>query len=820
MVERKHLFPADTAVTEQYTYAKPVRGGEFRLPPRDDRVGHASQLVQGVQSAEQLANSAAEAAQHDIRPKGVVLDFCSDAGFKLQLQGLDIRQSGIELLNARTVEDVMYGTVFVPDGKVGIFVRKFETYAAHDAPRSGKPRHKTLVESINAVRLASLKSFWTDSGSFPETSDPIWWEVWLRDATNPHDVSQEFRQRAQAAGVAVNPRELRFPERSVLIARATVEQLMQIGNLFDLLAELRLAKVLAGEFMALPPRDQAEFVEEARARIQPPPADAAAVCHLDTGVNRGHPLLELALSPEHLLAVEPGWSPTDSHGHGTEMAGLGLYGCLTALLNSSGPVELRHRLESVKILPDAGQNDPDLYGELTAQAASRAEIAARQRSRRAFCLTVTTDGLDEGYPSSWSAALDQICSAAAEPAGPHRLMIVSAGNVPPEERHEYPARNRVMGVEDPAQAWNVLTVGASTHLAAIQTAGYDGWRPVAVPGRLSPSSRTSLIWADKSWPLKPDIVMEGGNSAIDPSTCRADFVDDLLLLTTRVNPTGGLLTTTADTSAAAALTARYAAIIWSHYPELWPETIRGLLVHSARWTDGMLKEFPYAERHNRLRCYGFGIPDLERALWSASNAATLIVQGSLQPFDREDGSEVKTRDMSLHRLPWPNEVLQGLGEVRVRMRVTLSYFIEPNPGRRGWTRKHRYQSHGLRFDVKRPLETDDEFHRRLSKAAWDDDQDVEHGTDDRNWELGDSLRRKGSLHSDAWRGTAAQLASCGMIAVFPVTGWWKERPHLNRWNRRARYSLIVTIETDSTEVDLYTPIAVQIGVPVEATVQA
>jgi hypothetical protein len=234
----------------------------------------------------------------------------------------------------------------------------------------------------------------------------------------------------------------------------------------------------------------------------------------------------------------------------------------------------------------------------------------------------------------------------------------------------------------------------------------------------------------------------------------------------------------------------------------------------------MLKEFPYAERHNRLRCYGFGIPDLERALWSASNAATLIVQGSLQPFDREDGSEVKTRDMSLHRLPWPNEVLQGLGEVRVRMRVTLSYFIEPNPGRRGWTRKHRYQSHGLRFDVKRPLETDDEFHRRLSKAAWDDDQDVEHGTDDRNWELGDSLRRKGSLHSDAWRGTAAQLASCGMIAVFPVTGWWKERPHLNRWNRRARYSLIVTIETDSTEVDLYTPIAVQIGVPVEATVQA
>src|SRR5690606_21472063 len=46
-----------------------------------------------------------------------------------------------------------------------------------------------------------------------------------------------------------------------------------------------------------------------------------------------------------------------------------------------------------------------------------------------------------------------------------------------------------------------------------------------------------------------------------------------------------------------------------------------------------------------------------------------------------------------------------------------------------------------------------------------------------------------SVHSDTWSGTAAELAECGVIAVFPVTGWWKERPHLNCWNRQARYSL-------------------------------
>ena len=521
----------------------------------------------------------------------------------------------------------------------------------------------------------------------------------------------------QAAGVTVGGRELRFPERRVLLAQATIEQLTRIENLFDILAELRLAKILSGEFLALPPKDQADLVQAARSRIRPPPLDAPAVCHLDTGVNRGHPLIEIALLPEHVLSVAPEWSPGDNRGHGTEVAGLALYGCLTGLLGGDQPVTLQHRLESVKILPDDGQTDPDLYGDLTTQAVARSEIAAPQRSRRAFCLTVTADGRDEGYPSSWSAALDQICSGASESGTPKRLIVVSAGNVPTEERHEYPDRNRVLGVEDPAQAWNAIAVGASTNLSAIHQAGYDGWTPIAPPGRLSPSSRTSMIWEDRSWPLKPDIVMEGGDRAINPSSQRADFVDDLSLLTTRVSPTGALLTTTADTSAAAALASRFAAIIWARYPALWPESVRGLLAHSARWTNTMLDEFPSQERHNRLRCYGFGIPDLQRALWSANNAATLIIQGTLQPFDRAEGSEVKTKDMHLHQLPWPTPVLQSLGEVAARMKVTLSYFIEPSPGQRGWTRKHRYQSHGLRFDVKRPLETSDAFQRRLQQSS-------------------------------------------------------------------------------------------------------
>jgi hypothetical protein len=237
----------------------------------------------------------------------------------------------------------------------------------------------------------------------------------------------------------------------------------------------------------------------------------------------------------------------------------------------------------------------------------------------------------------------------------------------------------------------------------------------------------------------------------------------------------------------------------------------------------MLAEFPPEQRHNRLRVYGYGVPDLNRALWSAGNNATLIIEDSLQPFDQfisdRNEKKVKTRDMRLHTLPWPKEVLEQMGGETVRLRVTLSYFVEPSPGRRGWKNKHRFQSHGLRFDIKRPTDTEADFLKRITRSEWDEDEETaSSSTDDRAWTIGSRLRCKGSIHSDVWTGTAAQLAASGVIAVYPVTGWWKERPNLNRWNRTAKYSLILSLETDSVQVDLHTPIANQIRVSGATTI--
>jgi hypothetical protein len=64
------------------------------------------------------------------------------------------------------------------------------------------------------------------------------------------------------------------------------------------------------------------------------------------------------------------------------------------------------------------------------------------------------------------------------------------------------------------------------------------------------------------------------------------------------------------------------------------------------------------------------------------------------------------------------------------------------------------------------------------------------------------------------------LASRNHIAVHPVIGWWRTRKREKRYERSVRYSLIVSIFTPSTDVDVYTPVAIEtgIGVPVEIVV--
>ena len=276
-------------------------------------------------------------------------------------------------------------------------------------------------DAIHEIRAASLRALWTDTTSeFPtEEEGSLWWEVWLPVRTDRQAVIAAFREGAQAQGMRVATGDLVFPERTVLLVSASLEQMQHSMLTLNSIAELRRAKETADFFGSLRREEQQEWLDELLTRTQFPADtdEVPRVCLLDTGVNRGHPFLNPALDPADQHTVEPGWGPDDAHGHGTQMAGVALAGDLTPLVEGTDPLAFDHRLESVKLLPEpGGDGDSRHHGYVTGEAVARPEIAAPRRLR-VFGMAVTTpDARDRGRPSAWSAAVDAL-AADVEGAG-------------------------------------------------------------------------------------------------------------------------------------------------------------------------------------------------------------------------------------------------------------------------------------------------------------------------------------------------------------------------------------------------------------------
>lgn len=213
-----------------------------------------------------------------------------------------------------------------------------------------------------------------------------------------------------------------------------------------------------------------------------------------------------------------------------------------------------------------------------------------------------------------------------------------------------------------------------------------------------------------------------------------------------------------------------------------------------------------------------GVPRLDRALRSAADALTLISQATIRPFENGSSSK-KVREMNLHELPWPQQQLESLGSTRVRLRVTLSYFIEPNPSNLGWNGRYAYPSYGLRFASKRQDESLGKFRERINKRSRTPNTVLTSHSVDKNWLLGaDQQQKPGSLHTDIWIGPAIDLANKNAIAVYPVGGWWKSRPTWDQSDSGVDYALIVSIEAPDIETDLWTPVFQQISTPVEVVI--
>ncbi len=832
MKEYKHIFITGAVNSEKYKPPKSIGSGP-NIPNRD-RVSHSDKLLKQFDAIwkenDNLKKS--RTAQKIATREGIYISFASAAGHPLITKSLENFGRGIRLLNIKEIpfgenQKQTIATVYIPNGQEGFFIKKIEEYKTKDTLK-GEPKNKPLVDSIEDVSIALLERLWTDNPELIPENNSKWCEAWLNiDSQEELKESQiaAFLNTLRSIGIDVKQDRIFFPERAVLLINANRNQLVELMCQSDLLAEFRAGQEPAGFWVNESKSEQQRWVDDLLNRIEVVESNVK-VCLLDSGVNNGHPLLRPVLDDSNTLTVNSNWG-TDDHfegaGHGTLMAGIACYGQIEPLLLSQSQVLLTHSLCSVKILPRPKQEGTpkELWGYITAQGIYRAEIQ-NPKFILFYCMSITSneEGKDMvGRPSSWSGAVDNL--AFGEGAN-QRLIIISAGNINDEVSwQDYPNSNNESPIQNPAQSWNALVIGAYTDKVQVNEKEYQDYTPLAKKSELSPFSSTSLIWENK-WPLKPDVVFEGGNLLRAPNGSVTQHEDLELLSTSKTFNQFKIFNTINATSAAAAQASWFAAKVAYEYPNAWAETIRGLIIHSARWNEAMLTQVNAIPGDRRsygelLRTFGFGVPDLERALYSKESALTFIAQETIQPFNLKSGSknDAETNEIHFFNLPWPKDLLLSLGQTTVKLRITLSYFIEPGAGEIGWKDKYRYQSYGLRFDVNNEGESESDFRKRVNFAAREEDEKVNGNSGSKRWVVGKSNRLNGSVHSDFWEGTAADLATCNLIAVFPVIGWWRERKNLGKVETKTRYALIISLDTPKEDVELYTTVKNMIEIPIE-----
>ncbi|MHB1171121.1 MAG: S8 family peptidase [Lacisediminihabitans sp.] len=679
-------------------------------------------------------------------------------------------------------------------GNFEVLQRKVDDYRTQDTP-TGKPKNQQLVSRIEGARIATLADL--SSGELTDESiddDAVYFlELWLTSFSSDSQSRAGFH-RLLVDDAATDIRELSNytgTDRDVHLVAIRGRLLRELPIQLDYLAEihvpptvrLREASGLIEFSQGLPPVD-----------ISEPPAVAIAV-H-DTGVDPLHPLLSPVLLGTGVAI--PNGAQFDWNGHGTKMAGLAVYGDLAPQVLGSALVP-GASLIAVNYL-EPGERGDVLWAERTRLSIDIAEEIGDQR-QIIHNISMGAPNPHEHEPTSWSVAVDR----AAWNGGRGRLIVVSAGNVDPSANPDhYPAQVLASQMSQPAQAWNAVTVTGVTNLDVLspEDSRLGATNAVARGGQVSPFSS---VGPSRLPPSKPDVVAEAGNTAPDGTNVNAGLIG-LSLLTTATRIIGTDLTRTNATSSAAAVTSNALARIWAAYPDYLPGTVRALLAHASELPAEAVAQLDAGDVRRTL---GHGQINWSRATESEYSRPVLVFEGSLRP-KRVDLDGETHREVVFIELPFPTDALDELADSVVTLDVTLSFFVEPSESER----RSKYAGARLRWDMQGPFESANDFQARVNALARDDTYTTQSHSYD--WEVGSDPRSRSTLQKDSVRLAATAFAGSRLIAVYPVLGWWDKR--IGFENSQIPFSLIVSLSSSETSVDLYTPLSVALRVPIDVEI--
>ena len=518
-----------------------------------------------------------------------------------------------------------------------------------------------------------------------------------------------------------------------------------------------------------------------------PPDDASGILIVDSGILSGHPLLSNAVGDEIAVPTRnssqvPEDEPSDEIGHGTQVAGIALYGDVKECINNKvfSP-ELWIFSAKVMFLDENGfstYNEEELlehqldtgiryfadnYPNCKIINLSMGNSAKRMfNNKRQFNLASLLDELSKEL---------------------NVIFVISSGNIDEDDFNlsdNYPdylldESTDMFKIVDPATSALALTVGALSKYNTRRLFNVFADYPSLIT-RVGPGYRGMI---------KPEFVENGGGGfgkKLDVITINPNWINE-----------GRLFTLVNGTSFSAPKVSNYIAKLINKYPDRSLNLIKALLISSASIPSEKpesLSEMSLSssgnDAKNLLKIYGYGKPDLNNAFYSESNRVILLRENT-----------IKLDNIHIYPVYLPEEFIEKKGSRSIS--VTLVFDPPVN--------KNRVEYLGATFETHLFRNIDIEEVLKLYKFV---DKNTEHEEfvpeKIRKYEIklhpGVNLRKKGVHHKGIveYKKQPKIDIDQPLVLVVICQDKWIQDEEYNQ-----DYAVIVKIE-HSDRIDLYNQI--------------
>ncbi|MBP6302140.1 MAG: S8 family peptidase [Bacteroidia bacterium] len=532
--------------------------------------------------------------------------------------------------------------------------------------------------------------------------------------------------------------------------------------------------------------DYTNIDDDYEVEVIAPDANAAKVCVIDSGIQENHRLIEPSIDSANSRSYVDGDSSTADFvklsGHGTKVAGAVLY---PVSIPKNGQYKLESIIQNARILDkDNRISDANFAPSLLEQ------IISDYSETKIFNLSVAEDAAYLGtHMPSLAASIDKLTNEN------DILFIVAAGNLTKanitdylKSGANYPTYldNDKSKIANPSVSYFAITVGS----IARENFEDDDYKALAGQNYVSPFSRTGFgMWGC----IKPDVVEFGGDlmknklseELITNETTSPELVNSTMHKASAVGKDSF------GTSFSTPKVSYIASRLQTEHPTESAQMYRALIIQSARLPEHCFhnptaKDFSY---------YGYGIPDVNRALNNSQSRITFIQDG-----------KVGAKRADIYRIKIPNE-LKGEGkEFRILVEVTLSFTAKTRLTRKG---SHSYLANWLDWQSSKYNESFSSFRNRtleyLESAEQPEAGEIDEGVDVIKWIIRENpkwgtkgMSRNNSTVQKSWAIIEPQqFADEFSIAIIGHSGWDRNLEN------ETPYALCVSFEVMDAEMNIY-----------------